>query len=109
VGHEEDIAKLNEQLQALGAQQQAIGSQYTLFAQRVAVQIEKILRDAEVWDLIRALEVGREQKRAVDQAQADEIGKQIAALVEQIKLITADAQVEKIPVPPAPRKPKAKA
>ena len=76
----EDMAKFEEQIKILANRRQKIADDYTGFANRITTQIEKILRDAEVWDVIRALEVGKEKRRADDQAQADLIGKQLGEL-----------------------------
>lgn len=82
MGRAEEIAKVEADLQAVAARRAKIAENYTAFASRISAQIEKILKDAEVYDVIRALEVGREKRRADDQAQADALGQQLEELAK---------------------------
>jgi len=84
VSQKEEIAKIETEIQTLTARRAKIAENYAAFAGRITTQIEKILKDAEVYDVIRALEVGRDKRRVDDQAQADALGKQIAMLSQML-------------------------
>lgn len=94
MGRAEEIAKIEADIQKAAAQRQKIADGYTAFANRISGQIEKILKDAEVYDVIRAIEVGRDKRRQDDQAQADALGKHMEELVQMRAAILEEKQPE---------------
>jgi hypothetical protein len=96
-----EIEHIDAKIQEALAQRQKLADEYTTFHNQVANQIEKILKDAKVFDLIRALEVGRDTRRATDQAQVDAIGKKIDEFSRQkAKLLETVGEVQVQPVAP---------
>ncbi len=94
-----EIEHIDAKIQEVLAQRQKLADEYTIFHNQVAAQIEKILKDAKVFDLIRALEVGRDTRRATDQAQVDALGKQIDECSRQkAKLLETIGEVQVQPV-----------
>jgi len=93
VGRTEELAKLDAEIQAATARRAKIAENYTTFANRIATQIDKILKDADVFDVIRALEVGRDKRRSDDQAQADALGQQLDEMAKMRAALVADEPV----------------
>lgn len=76
----DDIVFIEQQITDLAASRQQIATDFTAYYDSIRVQIEKALRDAGVFDLVQTLELGREKRKADDQARADDLGKRLGDL-----------------------------
>lgn len=94
----EDIAHVDTQIQALLDARQALASGFQEYHAKITAQIEKILRDADVWDVVQALETGREKRRVDDQAQANAMSAKLDDLAKvKAFLLERDAAEETAP------------
>lgn len=96
----DDLAYVGQQLQALNEERQRLVTEYNAYHQKIQGQIEKILREAEVWDVLQALEAGREKRRVEGQATVNEIGVQIADL-EKVRAFLASREAASVPPVPS--------
>lgn len=78
----EDIAHIDTQIQALLDARNALATGFQEYHTKIATQIEKVLRDADVWDIVQALEAGREKRRMEDQAQANALSTKLDDLAK---------------------------
>ncbi len=78
----DDISHIDAQANELNAVRQALVVGYQEYHAKIAAQIEKILKDADVWDTVQALEAGREKRRQDDQEKVNQIGAKIDELAK---------------------------
>lgn len=72
--------EIENQIQALTDERQGIVDTFTRYNQKISSQIEKILRDADVFDVVYALEMGREAQRVTEQDRVNQLTAKIADL-----------------------------
>lgn len=82
VSRTDDIAHIDAQAQELLAVRQALITGYQEYHAKIATQIEKILKDADVWDTVQALEAGREKRRVEDQEKVNQLGAKLDELAK---------------------------
>lgn len=80
----DDISHIDAQANELNAMRQTLVTVYQEYHAKIGTQIEKILKDADVWDTIKALEAGREQRRSEDQVKVNQMGAKIDE-IEKVK------------------------
>ena len=93
----EDLAYVEEQLKNFMGERQKIATDYESYNKRISAQIEKILREAGVWDVVNALESGRDTRRTSDQERVNQVGTQIADL-EKVRAFLVAREAAEAPV-----------
>lgn len=78
----DDISHIDAQANELNAMRQALVTGYQEYHAKIGTQIEKVLKDADVWDTITALEAGREKRRGEDQEKVNQLGVKIDELAK---------------------------
>ena len=80
VSRTDDIAHIDAQAAEIIALREGLIGAYQEFHSKIAAQVEKILREADVWDTVQALETGREARRQADQEKVNQLNVKLEEL-----------------------------